>query len=234
VGEPLTVSFLDRDGVLRRMPLSQAAGLPFYNYPPVRGSGVYRGQEHWPGLYWYATTRAFVPYESRLELSRLLLFDFDPNVGALSAQPFRLHFLRGAVKCSHVPDFFLRLADGRERVIDVKPSHRLHDPKVRAPFDATREASRLTGWDYQVLSEPDATLLQNVRWLAGFRRSMNNPELTPRLVDACRAPTHFGLVSLPGVPPARIRPALFHLLWTHVLSADLTHPLTDATVVSAS
>jgi len=228
------ISFLDPEGALQRIPLARAAGLPFYDRRPVRISPSYRRQGHWPGLYWCATTEAFVPYESRLELSRLLLLDFDTDVVAVSAQPFRLHFPHGTVEHSHVPDFFVRLANGRERVVDVKPSRRLCDPKVRTVFDATRQACSVTGWDYEVLSEPMPVLLENVRWLAGFRRPVCDPELAARVLGLCRLPITVGSVTTQISPQALARAVLFHLLWIRKLSADLTRPLSNATIVSAS
>ena len=47
-----------------------------------------QGQAHYSGWYWSATTGGHVVYESRLELARLLLADFDPQVTAIAAQPF--------------------------------------------------------------------------------------------------------------------------------------------------
>jgi len=41
-------------------------------------------------MYWSATTGTHVVYESRLELARLLLADFDPAVVNILAQPFQL------------------------------------------------------------------------------------------------------------------------------------------------
>ena len=49
-----------------------------------------RGQAHYPGFYWSATSGGHVIYESRLELARLLLADFDCDVAAIAAQPFLL------------------------------------------------------------------------------------------------------------------------------------------------
>jgi hypothetical protein len=174
-----------------------------------------------------------IRYESRLELSRLLLLDFDTDVKAVSAQPFRLHFLQAAPKRSHVPDFFVQLANGRERVIDVKPARRLFDPMTRTAFAATQEACAVTGWDYKVLSEADPVMLANVRWLAGFRRPMSDSDLATRLLEVCYRPTPIGHVNLPGVSQVLVRPMLFRLLWIHALSADLTQPLTNATIVAA-
>lgn len=46
------------------------------------------GQKHYSGTYWSATETGHIIYESRLELSRLLLADFDPAVKRIAAQPF--------------------------------------------------------------------------------------------------------------------------------------------------
>jgi hypothetical protein len=50
---------------------------------PWRTARVARGQTHYPGYFWSVTTGAHVIYESRLELARLLLADFDSDVGCL-------------------------------------------------------------------------------------------------------------------------------------------------------
>ncbi len=57
---------------------------------PWRATRSVRGQAHFPGCYWSATTSGHVIYESQLELARLLVADFDPAVVAIAAQPFWL------------------------------------------------------------------------------------------------------------------------------------------------
>jgi hypothetical protein len=44
-------------------------------------------------------------HESRLELARLMLADFDRAVTAIAAQPFWLRFRDGGRVRRHVPDF---------------------------------------------------------------------------------------------------------------------------------
>jgi hypothetical protein len=56
-------------------------------------------------VYWSSTTGAHVVYESRLELARLLLADFDREVAGIAAQPF---LVREEGR-RHVPDFLLSL-----------------------------------------------------------------------------------------------------------------------------
>jgi hypothetical protein len=52
---------------------------------PVREFRWYQGRRRYSGWYW-----TLVAYESRLELARIMLADFDPAVTAIAAQPFRL------------------------------------------------------------------------------------------------------------------------------------------------
>ena len=61
-----------------------AAGLPVRR---VRG---HAGDRHYCGWFWSATNCGHVSYESRLELDRLWLADFDPEVRRIAAQPMWL------------------------------------------------------------------------------------------------------------------------------------------------
>ncbi|GGO41700.1 hypothetical protein ABT039_17545 [Streptomyces lasiicapitis] len=84
---------------------------------------------HYSGGYGSATTGGQVAYESRLELARLLLADFDPSVRGIDAQPLRM-VARVDVKVrSHVPDFPLVMGSGAVRVVKVKLASRLQDPR---------------------------------------------------------------------------------------------------------
>jgi hypothetical protein len=47
---------------------------------PVREFRSYKGRVHYSGWYWSATGERLVAYESRLELARIMLADFCPNV----------------------------------------------------------------------------------------------------------------------------------------------------------
>jgi hypothetical protein len=73
-----------------------------------------------------------VVYESRLELARLLVADFDPAVTAIAAQPFLLRAHAGGLVRRHVPDFFLVHADKSALLVNVKPAARLADPDLEA------------------------------------------------------------------------------------------------------
>ena len=63
------------------------------------------GQRHYSGTYWSATNRDHVIYESRLELARLLLADYDTAVLNVIAQPFLLRARVNRRMRRHIPDF---------------------------------------------------------------------------------------------------------------------------------
>jgi hypothetical protein len=140
-----------------------------------------------------------VAYESRLELARIMLADFSLAVTGLVAQPFQLTGPDGGRDRCHVPDLLLVSSDGLVTVVDVKVAHRLQDPGVRAQFSWTREVARCRGWEFEAWSGSDRVLLDNVRFLAGYRRSL---VATKAFYRSATPPA-----PLPHLPlPATIRP----------------------------
>ena len=94
---------------------------------------------------------------------------------------------------------------------------------------------RARGWGFEAWSGADRGLLDNVRFLAGYRRSLViDAGLLPVVLDAAREQATIGSVerALAGeYPVALVRPAVLHLLWTGRLRADLRRPLGAATPV---
>lgn len=197
---------------------------------PWRTFRWHRGQRHLPGTYWSSRVSAPIGYESRLELANLILMDFDPNARAIMSQPFLLEGWDGVRVRRHVPDFLLHLREGGVRVIDVKPAAQLTKPKVRESLDWTKRLMAVPGWEYEICSEPDPTLIANVRFLSGFRwddrYEKDEVENARRAVDgpmtfaaAVRRMAH----AIDG--RARARSVALHLLWQQVLRADLSRML---------
>lgn len=82
-----------------------------------------------------------------------------------------------------MPDYLLLTDDGPV-VVDVKPRSQLDEPKVKFILDWTRTLVERRGWRYEVWSEPPATELETVRFLAGFR---NAERFDPELISAPKA-----------------------------------------------
>ena len=89
-----------------------------------------------------------------------------------------------------------------------------------------------------MLSEPPPVQLDDVRFLAGYRRSWL---IHTDILDEMRART----ANLSGLsvadaerefgvrPHSLVRAALMHLLWCHELAVDLDRPLSPSTVLEA-
>ncbi|WP_232433860.1 hypothetical protein [Salinispora arenicola] len=66
-----------------------------------------RGQRSFSGLRFFATSGEHVGYESWLERDRLMLLDADPDVLAVSSQPFWLCWQdKDERPVRHAPDYF--------------------------------------------------------------------------------------------------------------------------------
>lgn len=229
-----TVYIRQDTDVVRTLSWTAATSAQLAQAAPWRRMRWYRGQQHYSGLYWSKTMGAHVLYESRLELARLLLADFDPRVRSIVAQPFLLKCTLGGVERSHVPDYLL-LGEGDVTVVDVKPRHRLAVPEVARTFGWTRELVASRGWRYEVWSQADPTVLANVRFLAGYRSRAESDVLSAlRLLDLDGCPLGDLHAMAPDWRAPMVRAGAFHLLWTQELAADLAEPLSARTLLSRS
>ncbi len=207
-----------------------AAGLP------VREFRWYKGRRHYSGWYWSATVERLVVYESRLELARIMLADLDPDVVAIAAQPLQLVGSDEGRIRRHVPDLLLVHADGYVTVVDVKAAAKLADPSVQALFGWTRRLVEWRGWGFEVWSGAERHLLDNVRFLAGYRRrSVVAEDVIPMVLDVAGRQATIGGIerALSDRQPLQlVRPVVLHLLWAGLLWADLTRPLSPGTAVA--
>jgi hypothetical protein len=196
---------------------------------PWRTFRWYKGQRHYSGTYWSATMRDHVVYESRLELSRLIFADFDRAVQRILAQPFLLKAAVDGRIRKHIPDYFL-VTDHGPVIVDVKPEHLLAKPAVAYTFAWTRRLVEARGWQYEVWSGAPTAELENLRFLAGYRRAwLFDAALLDQVRGADVDGRTFGEVvrGLDDCDPAVARATVLHLLWLGELKADLSTPLSD-------
>ena len=71
------VAYKAMNGEIRVMPWTDVDPVAVADGRPWREFPWYLGQRHYSGMYWSATEAKLVGYESLLELSRLLMADFD-------------------------------------------------------------------------------------------------------------------------------------------------------------
>jgi hypothetical protein len=203
---------------------------------PRRTFVWYVGQRNYPGTYWSVTEQGHVIYESRLELSALLVCDFDRAVQRIKAQPFQLAVQIDGRTNRHTPDFLLSTPDATV-VIDVVRKKRLAEPKIQRLCEWTRMVTRSLSWDYRIMSELPPMFLVNIRFLAGYRREEIIDRETLGLVRA-------GADELVGMrfddaerrlaakrPKPLVRSALLHALWCQDFHIDLGQQLRPSTLL---
>jgi hypothetical protein len=225
--ELATVSFRTESGVAEDESWTLVDSAMLSRTVPWRTFRWYKGQRHYSGAYWSATMHDHVIYESRLELARLIFADYDRSVHRILAQPFLLKATVGGKIRKHIPDYFLATDHGPV-VIDVKPAQLLDKQTVAYTFGWTRRLVEARGWQYEVWSGAPSAELENLRFLAGYRRSwLFDAALLDEVRGAAVEGRTFGEVSrsLDGCDPAAARAAVLHLLWRGELKTDLSTPL---------
>lgn len=145
-------------GERRRLALGQGWNRSFETAWPVRKFSWARGSQGFAGLYFSATAGDHVGYESWLERDRLILLDREPDVVGIASQPFWLHWHGGRRRRRHAPDCFVRLADGRGRVVGVRAGDRI-DQAAAEVFEAAERACAAAGWEFVRVGEPDPVLI---------------------------------------------------------------------------
>lgn len=207
--------------------LGGCSGTSFEFSQPARKIPAYRRQRNMPGWWWSSTTGGHVVYESWLERHHLMEFDRQPRVVGISGQPFALSWQGEVRRHSHVPDLFVRFADGSALVIDCRPVERA-DEQFHRVAAVTRAVCEDVGWDYQLAGEPSAARAANLRWLAGYRRpSSFDEQTTHRMIELATHPVPLRDIATTIGDPVAVLPHVFHLLWTGALRCDLGRPLTD-------
>lgn len=201
---------------------------------PWRTFRSYKGQRHYSGAYWAATEGAHVVHESRLELSALMAADFDPTVRRIFAQPFMIRTRLGGdgPERYHIPDYLL-LTDIGPVVMAVKPRVLLRVPENVEAFAWMHDVMGAKGWRFEVATDQPPVFLENLRFLAGYRRghliSQSHLE-TLRTIDLHGMRFAEVLRRIGGCEPLA-RAALLHMLWTHEITADLHRVLSADTVL---
>jgi hypothetical protein len=237
-GCDVELEFADGTGA-RRVRLAECGEARFEDSVPARPFRWSRGQGHFPGWWWLATTGRHVGYESWLERDHLMLLDLDPAVTAVASQPFWLHWHDGRRSRRHAPDFFARLADGTAVVIDVRADDRI-GPRDAEAFEVTARACESAGWEFRRVGTVDPVLAVNVRWLSRYRhpRCAGRPGTAGALRRAFASPAPLLAGAAQAGDSLAVLPVLFHLLWRRELTADLGSgplgPLTSVQVAAGA
>lgn len=227
------LTFKEPSGVVQETELAMARTADLAGGQPWRLFRWHHGQAHYSGWYWSATMGKHVVYESRLELARLLLADFDPRVVSIAAQPFHIteHLDRRTRR--HVPDYLLLDRDGLVTVVNVKPADLLAEPKITTALEWAGTVFAGRGWRHEIWSGAPMAVLANVRFLAAYRHSDRvAADVLARIEDTVGESVRLDeLETLWPQQSGDVRSAALHLLWRGVFRADLSSPLSGSTML---
>ncbi len=199
---------------------------------PVRKVRSHPDRRHYAGMFWSATNRGHVLYESRLELDRLWLADYAPEVVGIAAQPMWLCGPDGKHLRRHVPDLLLERSDGGFTVVDVKPADFARRDAVAQVFAWTEGLCATRGWSYEVWTGADPVVLANIRTIGAARRTGSIDTTTVACIEAVAVTGMTIDEVVAAADTQRGRIAVLAKLWFRSWTADLTVPLSGQTVLT--
>lgn len=178
-------------------------------------------------------------FESTLERDFLALLEFAPEVAAFEVQPVEVHWNDGDQDRRYTPDVLIsyKRAGRPPELCEVKYRSELREqwPALRPKFKAALRYARSRGWRFRIVTEVEirTTLLANVQFLQRFVRQGPPPADDMDLIDRSmvrlqEAEAHRLLQDACSDEwmRARLLPALWFLVGTHQIGADLQAPLT--------
>jgi hypothetical protein len=161
------------------------------------------------------------------------------EIQLLDSPPASRPNLRNGRKTSFVvPDFLVEMTDNRKRLIEVKPSEQLAQPKVQRKLDVARQFAHRNGWTFLVVTEKQlfvGHLLSNLRLLNRYRLVCLDTDRLEQLesqVPATGLELSGLLASTDSKGAGNLRVHLLHLLATGRLTFDpRTRALDDQTTI---
>lgn len=186
-----------------------------------------------------ASRKAVSPadYESTLERDFLTLLEFSPNVRAFEVQPVTVAWRQGGRERRYTPDVLVHYeADAKPELYEVKyrkdlwKDWKILRPKLRAGV----RFAKTQGWRFRLATEVEirTPYLENAKFLLAFARRKFSSEPCAQLLQGLRelreATPAALLLALcrDETNRALLTPALWHLLGSFRIGADLHLPLT--------
>lgn len=97
-----------------------------------------------------------VSYRSSWEMEYALWLDANVDVESFGHETLVIEYVsnaRSGKKRRYYPDFVVRYVDGRVEIVEIKPSKRVHNPRVMKKTVAAGEWARVNGATFRVITE---------------------------------------------------------------------------------
>lgn len=193
------------------------------DFAQFRVPAAHRNQSHKPMLFWSAQIGRHIWCESRLEGASLRRKEFYGRMTAAIPQPFAIRCRVGKKVLEHIPDFLIWEEPSQRVLTNIKPRKFVDHERNQRAFAACEALADQLGWRYELLTEADPVVHENLRFLGGYRRApfdlkRYSAEIVERL--SFRRTIDEVLVGLE--PSALAKPVLFHLMWNRIVMFDET------------
>lgn len=203
---------------------------------PPRQSGL-----HVIGL--FSTLKAGpIWYQSTIERDLIYFLEFDPHVVSYASHPFCIYCFIGTVEHSYTPDFQIMYTD-HEELVECKPYDKREVEHTKQQVHIGQAWSFENEHTFAFVTDKDlreGCRLANLKLLWRYSRLDVPYKPTRKCLDyVAQHPlsSSLGEVSahLAGVDGSmRYAPYLYHFLFRHILSADLSKPLTPKTLLCSA
>jgi hypothetical protein len=181
-----------------------------------------------------------VHYESTIERDFLFFLEFDRMVLRYELQPFVITGTDAEGKPrSYIPDVLITRNTGKT-LVECKPTVRLDDPHTKQQRALGETWCNSNDCDYIVITDTDLRTgpqLANLKLLWRYAR-VSVPIAFLEQIHRTLAPYPEGipLITLTQYlhnvsPTSTLQPIVFHLLFCHILTADLNQPLLPQTLI---
>lgn len=212
---------------------------------PVRQIG--KSYRNVTGIVASAKAAGQAQFESTLERDFLALLEFSPDVLQFEVQPVALRWNDGSRERRYTPDVLVHYKERHASepvpvLYEVKYRSDLRDQwrELKPKFRAALRFAAAQGWRFRLISEIEirTPYLDNVRFLLPFVRRGPPPADDMDLLDCTLA--RLGAAEAQGLLQAacrdewnraRLMPALWYLVATLQVGADLQAPLNMRTLI---
>lgn len=201
------------------------------------------------GVFSSAKNGKSLGYESLLERDLMILLEFDNTVQGFEEQPAKISYkVDGKAKKQYVPDILIRyqsFAGVTERTVlgEIKHTDDLKKNKAKyAPkFEAAKIFATEQGWEWQIFTEKDirTPFLENLKFLREYRSAEPDISLQNEVITCLQrargsVTVDFLLEQLCPTDDRKLLvvPALWHLVGTKRITANLQKPLDFNTKLS--
>lgn len=181
-----------------------------------------------------------VKFESTIERDLLFFLEHDPAVLSYEEQPFRISITKDDGKHqSYVPDFLVVRKNAKE-LVECKPADRLEHRSTKRQIAIGERWAAENDHEFIVITDMDLRTgpkLDNLRILWRYARSSVPYNVTERVLMRLkhqpRGVTLGDLAAYSESKPGSMAHAhyFYNLLFWHVLAADLSQPLSPASLI---